>query len=172
MTSIFTIRRMTACLLILFCQSSMAESPALADCPLVKSADVLAIFPASSNETSSKYRETPYPSRTFIWEAYAAQIQESPGHKIELPGKSRVSITRAAISSKDGGWQRVIASYGKQPLIEVQNIGNKAVWPEKRHQLSVMKEEHMIHVAAEDPDQPADEKENAERIAQFLLSTQ
>lgn len=148
----------------------MAESPALADCPLVKPADVLAIFPASNNESSSKYREMPYPSCTFIWTANAVQVRELSGHRIEIPGESRLSITRAAISSKDRDWQRVLASYGTQPLIEVHNIGIKAVWSEKRHQLSVMTDNYVIHVVVEDPDQPTAEQKSAEQVAHLVIS--
>ena len=40
----------------------------------------------------------------------------------------RLSITRAAVYSKDSDWQRVLASYATQPLAEAPNIGIKAVW--------------------------------------------
>lgn len=170
MTSVFLRKLTAACLLTFFCQSSMAEPSAQTDCPLLKPADVLAIFPASKNESSSKYKEKPYPSCTFIWKSNTVQIKEFSGHRIEIPGESRVSITRAEVRSKDSDWQRVLAAYGTQPLTDVQHIGIKAVWSEKRHQLSVMTDEYVFHIAVEDPDQPAAEQKNAQHIAQLLLT--
>ena len=170
MTSVFVRKLTTAYLLTFFCQSSMAEPPAQTNCPLLASVDMLAIFPASKNEPSTKYRDKPYPSCTFIWKANTVQIKEFSGHRVEIPGESRVSITRATVRSKDSDWQRMLTSYGTQPLTEVQNIGIKAVWSEKRHQLSVMTDKYVIHVAVEDPDQPASEQKNAQHIAQLLLS--
>lgn len=170
MTSIFVRRLTTACLLTFFYQSSMAEPLAQTDCPLLASAGILAIFPASNNKPILKHRVKPYPSCTFIWKSNSVQVKNLSGHRVEFPGESRVSITRADVRSKDSDWQRVLTSYGTQPLTEVQDIGIKAVWSEKRHQLSVMTDKYVIHVAVEDPDKPADEQKNAQHIAQLLLN--
>jgi hypothetical protein len=170
MTSVFVKRFMALGLLTFFSQNSMAESATQIDCPLIKQVDVLAIFPASKNAFSSKYREKPFPSCTFIWKSNTVQVKEFSGNKVEFPGESRVSITRAAVRSKDKDWQRVLAGYGTQPLTNIQNIGIKAVWSEKRHQLSVMTDAYVLHVAVEDPDQPTAEQQNAEHIAQLVLS--
>ena len=149
--------------------TTASELPTAADCPLFKSADVLAIFPASKNEFISKVRGKKSPSCTFIWKSDTLEFKEFGGQKVKIPGEGRVSITRASIASKDVAWKRVIQSYGKHPLIEVENIGNKAVWSARRHQLSLLTDNYVIHVAVEDADNPDAEQKNAEQVAQLIL---
>jgi hypothetical protein len=127
------------------------------------------MFPASKNELSSKYKDKRKPSCTFTWKSNTVQVKELLGQKVEIPAESRVNITRVTVRSKDSDWQRVLNGYATQPLTQVQNIGTKAVWSEKRHQLSFITNEYVFHVAVEDPDQPAAEQKNAELIAQMLL---
>lgn len=146
----------------------MAKPPEQTDCPLLTLVDLQATFPASKNLIQSKYTEKRNPSCTFIWKSNV-QVKELLGHRVDIPRESRLTITRAEIYSIENDWQRVLTSYGTQALIDVQNLGIKAVWSVKRHQLSVITDKYVFHVAVENPDQPTAEQKNAEHIAQQLL---
>ncbi len=116
MTSIYKTSFIASSLFIFFSQNVLAELPT-ADCPLLKSAEVLAIFPASKNELHSKVRDKPFTSCSFIWKSNAVQVKELLGHKVEIPGESRLTITRVAVRSKDSDWQRKSPLTGANRLL-------------------------------------------------------
>ena len=54
----------------------------------------------------------------------------------------------------ESDWQRVLSSYRIAPPVAVDGIGDKAVWSDQRHQLSVLVPNWVLHVAVEDNDAP------------------
>jgi cytochrome c5 len=94
---------------------------------------------------------------------------EIAGQKISVPVEGRLTTTQAQIKSSESDWQRVLASYGSEQLKEIPATGKKAVWSERRGQLSVQGEKHIYHVAVEGVESPLSPMEVAAKVALQLI---
>lgn len=139
------------------------------DCPLLSEAALRARFPNVAAELESRVRTTPYPSCTYVWVTRAKDKRTFGGQVVEVPGEGRVSVTLAAVRAPEPDWQRVLSSYRIEPPEAVDGIGDKAVWSDQRHQLSVLVPNWVLHVAVEDNDAPGTGREQALAIARDIL---
>jgi len=138
-------------------------------CPLLDPGLVVKHFPAGGDNFKVRYREKPYASCTFTWKSVAKKTISVAGQIIESPGEGRLSVTRAAVRSAQPDWLRVLNQYGEEDLLEVEGIGERAVWSSRRSQLSVQDAKYLVQVAVEDPDKPDNLTQNAIAIAVELL---
>ncbi|OAD39555.1 hypothetical protein LPB72_21510 [Hydrogenophaga crassostreae] len=140
-------------------------------CPFFDVAVVHKIFPSSSNESVFKRREKPYPSCTYIWTAKHMNAVKMAGMVAKVPSEGRLTLTKAPTRVEAKDWERVLMSYKNQPLIQVPELGQYAVWSAQRRQLSWIAKGHVFHVAVEDDDQPGAQQANAMAVAAELVRT-
>lgn len=139
------------------------------ECPLLSEAALRGHFPNAPAELESRYRDKTYPSCTYIWVTQAKRTMKMGAHTAQVQGEGRVSLTVAPVRAPEADWQRVLSSYRIEPPVAVDGIGDKAVWSDQRHQLSVLVPNWVLHVAVEDDDAPGTGREQAIAIARDIL---
>jgi len=140
-------------------------------CPFFDVAAVHKIFPNSSSEAVFRQREKPYPSCTYIWAAKHMNAVKMAGMVAKVPSEGRLTLTKAPTRVEAKDWERVLMSYKNQPLIQLPELGQYAVWSAQRRQLSWIAKGHVFHVAVEDDDQPDAQQANAMAVAAELIRT-
>ena len=140
------------------------------DCTLLSETALRRHFPSAPTEMETRVRAKPYPSCTYLWVSATPNKLNMAGQVIEVPGEGRVTITVAPTQVPDSDWERVLSSYRAAPPEAVDGIGDKAVWSDQRHQLSVLAPASIIHVAVEDNDTPDTGREQAVAIAREVLA--
>lgn len=158
-------------LAIVFCCGSIyAQLPGTSeDCPFMTRDAVVHYFADATNQLKVRFREKPYPSCTFTWKTDKTKVMTIVGREMTVPVEGRLTLTKAPIKNLDIDWQRVISSYKSESLSEIPDIGTKAVWSDKRQQLSVLTDAEAYHVAVEVGDESSQHRDAAIRIAQQLL---
>jgi hypothetical protein len=136
-------------------------------CPLVGETRLDAVFPGAA-APSVQAMEKPYPTCRFTWPARTKEVRMIGGQRIELPRENRVTVTRAPASG-EADWAHVLRSYGDEVLLELDGIGETAVWSAKRKQLSARTPEAIWHIAVEYFDGDDGSRVYAERLARELL---
>ncbi|MGO4916944.1 hypothetical protein [Pseudogemmobacter sp. W21_MBD1_M6] len=130
-------------------------------------ADMRSMLPFGTDDTL-KYAvcETKsYPTCTYVWgvaDSYDAVLIKA-GSK---PDGNRLTTVFAKASTLQD-FDRVLATYtDAEPLAD---LGVKAVWSEKRHQLSLLTSDYLVVHVNVDAQGVDDRKATAARIATFLL---
>lgn len=139
------------------------------DCTLLSEATLRRHFPKAPAQMETRVRLQPYPSCTYLWASTTPGKRTIAGRVVEIAGEGRVTITVAPIRSPKSDWQRVLSSYRTAP-VPVEGIGDKAVWSDQRHQLSVLVPAFVAHVAVEDNDNPGSTREKAIAVARDVLA--
>jgi hypothetical protein len=140
------------------------------DCPLLSEAALRRHFPKAPAEIETRVRDKTYPSCTYRWVSATPRKAMMAGQEVEIGGEGRVTITIAPIRAPESDWQRVLSSYRIEPPVAVDGIGDKAVWSDQRHQLSVLVPGWVAHVAVEDDDSPGTGREQAVAVARDVLA--
>jgi len=157
---------------LLFSLASTAQGAGSAglesDCPMFDANQVQALFPAAS-KLGMKSREKPYPTCTFTWASATPERRTIGNQVIESPGQGRLTLTRAVVKSATADWDRVLKSYGDETLQSVEDVGDRAVWSQRRSQISAQNAGFIVHVALSNPDAPDESLATAIEIAQQLL---
>lgn len=141
------------------------------DCTLLSEATLRSKFPNAPTEMEIRVRANPYPSCTYLWTSATPNKISMAGQVVEVPGEGRVTITVAPVRAPESDWQRVLSSYRTVPPVSVDGIGDKAVWSDQRHQLSVLVPGFVAHVAVEDDDNPGSGREQAIALARDVLAS-
>ena len=140
------------------------------DCTLLSEAALRRHFPSAPAEMETRVRVKPYPSCTYLWVTATPNKVAMAGQVVEVPGEGRITLTIAPINAPESDWQRVLSSYRTVPPVTVDGIGDKAVWSDQRHQLSVLVPKWVVHVAVEDNDTAGNGRDKAIEIAREILA--
>ena len=140
------------------------------DCTLLSEAALRRHFPSAPADMETRVRAKPYPSCTYLWATATPDKRTMAGRIVETPGEGRVTLTVAAVRDPESDWQRVLSSYRTVPPVTVDGIGDRAVWSDQRHQLSVLVPGFVAHVAVEDDDNPGSGREQAIALARDVLA--
>lgn len=139
-------------------------------CTLLSEAALRRHFPRAPAEMETRVRAKPYSSCTYLWVAATRKQVRMAGRVIEGPGEGRVTLTVAPVRAPESDWERVLSSYRSVPPVSVDGIGDKAVWSDQRHQLSVLVPGWVVHVAVEDTDTAGSGREQAVAIGRDILA--
>ncbi len=151
-------------------ENMRAKALPTGDCTLLSEAAMRRHFPSAPAEIETRVRAKPYSSCTYLWTSATPNKVTMAGQTVDVPGEGRVTITVAPVRAPEPDWQRVLSSYRSAPPVAVDGIGDKAVWSDQRHQLSVLVPGFVAHVAVEDDDNPGSGREQAISLARDVLA--
>ncbi len=151
-------------------ENMRAKALPTGDCTLLSEAALRRHFPKAPAKMETRVRAQPYPSCTYLWVTATPSKVAMAGQVVEVPGEGRVTLTIAPIHAPESDWQRVLSSYRTVPPVAVDGIGDKAVWSDQRHQLSVLVPHWVLHVAVEDNDTAGSGREKAVAVARDILA--
>jgi hypothetical protein len=135
-------------------------------CKWVGTQEVIDLFDLSI-EPTQKTEEEPFPSCFYSWPGGLKKVTKIGSMELEAPMESGLTIVYYDKPANESHFQRAVDSY--QDAEPYADLGDQAVWSDKRRQVSVLSGTHLFHVHVHFSDDNEANRKMAFRISEYLI---